>query len=202
MEAEKKLDRLTLISHDKEKNIIANELHENFAQTLAAIKFYIAFAQQSQDQPSHFLQKSKEQISKLINEVRVLTKSIVPTTLENDNYIEIIHELTVQFSQRNNINIQLMFGQNFGVFDKNISFTIFRIIENQLKITISAGAKNIMIEIKKEKGMAILFTDNGNTKKVSFNENDLLRNDTVTRTGILKGKLQPQKKWFKKYCNN
>lgn len=123
MEAEKKLARLTLISHDKEKNIIANELHENFAQKLATIKFYISFAQQSQDQSSHFLQKSKEQISKLINEVRVLTESIVPTTLENDNYIEIIHELTVQFSQRNNINIQLMFGQNFGVFDKNIGFT-------------------------------------------------------------------------------
>lgn len=130
MEAEKKLARLTLISHDKEKNIIANELHENFAQKLATIKFYIAFAQQSQDQSSHFLQKSKEQISKLINEVRVLTESIVPTTLENDNYIEIIHELTVQFSQRNNINIQLIFGQNFGVFDKNIGFTILRIIEN------------------------------------------------------------------------
>ena len=42
--------------------------------------------------------------------------------------------------------------------------------------------------------MAILFTDDGNTKKVSFNENDLLRNDTVTRIGILKGKLEPRKK--------
>ena len=135
---------------------------------MATIKFYIAFAQQSQDQPSHFLQKSKEQISKLINEVRVLTESIVPTTLENDNYIEIIHELTVQFSQRNNINIKLIFGQNFGVFDKNIGFTILRIIENQLKITVRAGAKNIMIEIKKEKEMAILFTDDGNSNEVSF----------------------------------
>lgn len=161
---------------------------------MATIKFYIAFAQQSQDQPSHFLQKSKEQISKLINEVRVLTESIVPTTLENDNYIEIIHELTVQFSQRNNINIKLIFGQNFGVFDKNIGFTILRIIENQLKITVRAGAKNIMIEIKKEKEMHILFTDDGNTKKVSFNENDLLGNDTVTRAVILKGKLEPRKK--------
>ena len=51
--------------------------------------------------------------------------------------------------------------------------------------------------------MAILFTDDGNTKKVSFNENDLLRNDTLTRTGILKGKLEPlRKNGFKKYCNN
>ena len=194
IEAEKKIARLTLISHDKEKSIIANELHENFAQTLAGIKLYIEFAQQSQDQAGHFLQKSKEQISNLIKEVRVLTKSIVPTTLENDNYIDIINELTVQFSKRNNINIQLMFGQNFGAFDKNIGFTMFRIIENQLKISLSAGAKNIVIEIKKGKEMSILFTDDGNTKEVSFDENDLLRNDTVTRTGILKGKLEPRKK--------
>lgn len=51
-----------------------------------------------------------------------------------------------------------------------------------------------MIEIKKEKEMAILFTDDGNSNEVSFDENDLLRNDTVTRTGILKGKLEPRKK--------
>lgn len=57
-----------------------------------------------------------------------------------------------------------------------------------------AAAKNIVIEIKKEKEMSILFTDDGNTKEVGFDENDLLHNDTIITTGTLKNKLEPPKK--------
>ena len=194
LNAEKQITQFNLTTHDKEKGLIAYELHENFAQTLAAIKFYIETAEQSSELSKHFLQKSKENITALIKEVKTFTKTIVPTTLENDNYFTIIQELVHQFGKINTINIELVCNKYFDGFESNIGFAIFRIVENQLKIAHNAHAKNITIEIKKEKNLSILFTDDGTVVKIAARENDILFNNTITRTGILKGKLLTGKK--------
>lgn len=200
VEAEKQIAQLTLTNYDKEKRHIANELQENFAQTLAAIKLYIEFAEQSKEMSSHFLEKSKAYITELIKEVRAFTKTLVPTTMDNDNYIDIIQDMAIQFGKNNNIDIHFFYTKNFGSFDTNTGLAIFRIIENQLQIARNAGAKNITIKIKKGKVLSIVFTDDGVEGSVAFPEKDILFNNTVTRTGILKGKLQIGKDTAGKNC--
>jgi len=190
IEAEKQFAQLTLTNYDKEKSHIANELQENFAQTLAAIKLYIEFAEESKEMSGHFLKKSKGHITELIREVRDLTKTLVPTTMDNDNYIDIIQDMAIQFGKDNNINIQFFYTKNFGSFDTNTGLSIFRIIENQIQIALNSGAKNITIKIKKTKTLSVVFTDDCVTDSLEFREKDILFNNTITRIGILKGKLQ------------
>lgn len=200
IEAEKRIAQLTLTNYDKEKRHIANELQENFAQTLAAIKLYIEFAEQSKEMSGHFLEKSKAYITELIKEVRDFTKTLVPTTMDNDNYIDIIQDMAIQFGKNNNIAIHFFYTKNVGSFDTNTGLAIFRIIENQIQIARNAGAKTITIKIKKRKNLSVVFTDDGVEGSVAFREKDILFTNTITRTGILKGKLQVGKDTAGKNC--
>lgn len=190
--AEKRLAQLAMVSHEKEKGKIAFELHENFAQTLAGIKFYLDFAENSKEKEILIVQKSKEYINGLISDVRVLSKSIVPTTFDNDNYIDIINELAEKFYQETGVSVKIKYSKEFKGFDTTTGLSIFRIIENQLQIAKNANAKNIKIRISQESKISISFRDDGQ-KNVSSYEKELLVNNIITSTEFLKGKLVKDK---------
>ncbi len=84
VEVEKNITRLAITEQESERKYIARELHENFAQTLAAVKLYIEFAEQSKDTSGHFIKKSKDNLVQIIKELRNLSNSMVPTTLEEE----------------------------------------------------------------------------------------------------------------------
>jgi|GEM_PF-7023352 len=84
VEVEKKVTRLVITEQESERKYIARELHENFAQTLAAIKLYIEFAEQSNDKSGLFIQKSKDNLVQIINDLRNLSHSMVSTTLKEE----------------------------------------------------------------------------------------------------------------------
>lgn len=77
VEVEKKITRLVITEQESERKFIAHELHENFAQTLAAIKLYIEFAEQSQETSGPFIQKSKDNLVQMIHDLRNLSNSMV-----------------------------------------------------------------------------------------------------------------------------
>ncbi len=187
--SEKKISQFALTHYEKEKSNIAYELHENFAQTLAGVKLYLDFADTSKDPDGFFVKKSKQVIDDLIRDAKALTRSIVPTTLENDNYLEIINEMADKFGRDNKIFIKVIYDKDVCSLRADMGLTIFRIVENQLKISKGEGAKSIIVEIKNAKGLSILFTDDGNTSEVHSLENDFLYNNNITRTETLNGRL-------------
>ena len=86
LQLEKKITRLLITEQESERKYIAHELHENFAQTLAAIKLNIEFAEQSHDKSGHFIQKSKDNLVQIIRELRNLSNSMVTTKLDEAVY--------------------------------------------------------------------------------------------------------------------
>ncbi len=186
--SEKRHAQLAMVSHEKQKAKIAFELHENFAQTLVGIKFYLDFAENSKEKEILVVQKSKEYINSLISDVRVLSKSIIPTTFDNDNYIDIINELAKKIYKDNGISVTTKYSKDFKGFDRTAGLPIFRIIENQLQIAKNAIAKNVKIKISLESKISISFKDDGQ-KNVSFYEKELLLNNIMTSTEFLNGKL-------------
>jgi len=189
LEYEKKITQLTLINHDNEKSFIANELHENFAQTLTGIKFFIESAEQSNDNRQEFLKKSKENISDLIKQLKVFTKLMLPTTIEYDNYVEVINELIIEFGKNNDVKIKLTFNNKFKFLEAKMGLTMFRIMENHLNIAKESRAKNICIIIEKTIDIFIQISHDGNPATGNKEAKDLLLRNTITRVDILKGRL-------------
>ncbi len=80
--AESKKAALKTKEFNQELKFIAYKMHEDFAQTLAATKLYLEFAEDDQHANKHFLQISKDTIEQVIQKMRVLCKTISPQPLE------------------------------------------------------------------------------------------------------------------------
>lgn len=80
--AESRKAELKTKEFKQELKFIAYKMHEDFAQTLAATKLYLEFAEDDQHANKHFLQISKDTIEQVIQKMRVLCKTISPQPLE------------------------------------------------------------------------------------------------------------------------
>ena len=67
----------------QELKYIAYKMHEDFAQTLAATKLYLEFAEDDQHSNKHFLQISKDTIEQVIQKMRTLCRTIAPHPIES-----------------------------------------------------------------------------------------------------------------------
>lgn len=188
--AERKIAQLNMQAEEEEKSHIATELHENFAQTLAAVNMYLGFAENSKDLADHFIQKSKENITYMIQEVKALSKAITPTTFQNANYVGFIEDHARDFCKKNNIHLYFMHDEDTTGCDHDTGLTLFRIVQSQLKIAKGGKAVCVSIEIKKKKNLTLSFTDDGKNMEDPDTERKLLLKNIITRTELLNGKIK------------
>lgn len=187
--AERKIAQLNMQAEEEEKNHIATELHENFAQNLAAVKMYLAFAESSKDLSDHFIRKSKENISYLIEEVKALSKSITPTTFQSANYVGFIEDHAREFCKKNNLELNFSSDEDTSGCDHETGLTLFRIVQSQLKIAKAGGASYIIIEIEKDKTLKLSITNDGQDMEDPDTERKLLLKNIVHRAELLNGKI-------------
>jgi signal transduction histidine kinase len=184
---EKKIVALTITGQDEEKSFIANELHENFAQTLAATNLYLDFAEHSKGSGADFIKKGKRNILQIIKDLKALSKSMLPSTFENANYMGFIQEMLNEYGQQNNKRISFRHEGRFDCYTSNIGLTLFRIIQYQLKNAHNCGAKKIAIKIKTGKSIQLEFVDDGKTADAFEPERKMLLHHIETRIDIIKG---------------
>ncbi|MCW3093687.1 MAG: sensor histidine kinase [Ferruginibacter sp.] len=186
---EKKIVQLTITRQDEEKSYIANELHENFAQTLAATKLYLDFAEKSKESSADFIKKSKTNILQIIKEIKALSKSMLPSTFQNANYSGFIQEMLNEYGHQHNIKITFRHEGKLDCYDANIGLTLFRIIQYQLKNAHNCGAKKITIKIKTDNVIRLSITDDGKKADAFEPERMMLLHHIETRISIVKGKV-------------
>ncbi|CAN5604344.1 hypothetical protein BH11BAC3_BH11BAC3_16280 [soil metagenome] len=185
--AEKRIAQLIIAENDKKDSLIAYQLHENFAQVLAATRLIIETAENSSDQKSFYLEQSRKNISTLLTQVTSLSKSIVPGTNQNQNYLLLIQDYAMQFGDQNNMNINFDNYDLTQLVDDTIGLNLYRITQNQLTISKNGGAKNISIDVVFDDCILLNYTDDANIESnlnnVSYADNSL------TRLGLIKGEL-------------
>lgn len=195
----KKIAQLTLTGQDEEKSFIANELHENFAQTLAATKLYLDFAEHSKELRPDFIKKSKKNILQIIKEIKALSKSMLPSTFEKTNYLGFIEEMLNEYGNQHNKKILFRHEGKLDCYDAKIGFTLFRVIQYQLKNAYTCGAKKISIKIKTDQVIRLEFLDNGKNVDAYKTERGMLLHHIETRIGIIKGNVNVR---LDKFGNN
>ncbi|MEO6719524.1 MAG: GAF domain-containing protein [Ferruginibacter sp.] len=184
---EKRIVQQTLTEQDEEKEFIANELHENFAQTLAATKLYLDFAEQSKELAPVFIKKCRDNILQIIKEMKALSRSILPTTFQHANYLEFIEEMLAEYGKQNNMAIKFTHKGKLDFYDSNIGLTLFRIIQYQLRNAHNCGAKKIAITIKTDGNIKVSFVDDGKNLHELEPDRKMLLQHINTRIGLVKG---------------
>jgi hypothetical protein len=190
--AEKKVSQLTILESDTKDKRMAYELHENLAQRLTAIKLFLETSEKSKDLRKNLMQKSKDSVTLLIEEVKNLSKSITPTTLKNVDYYSIIQEYAFEFGTLNNIKVK--FGKTISILNNSadIGGNLFRIIQRQLEIAMLSDTQKVLIVITNGTNITLEFSYESNNNKSNSLIEPLI-NNISTRVELLKGTMITKK---------
>jgi signal transduction histidine kinase len=160
---QKQLTQATIDGQEKERTEVGKELHDNIGQQLTTVKLYLDMAKSGAASPSNpeLLDMALKGVSDLINEVRAMSRSLVPPTLRDLGLIDSLHELVSSISRVQVITINLHYeGFEEESLEENKKLMFFRIIQEQLNniikhanatratVSLAATTKAILLQIK------------------------------------------------------
>lgn len=166
-EQKKKQDDITnavIAAQERERENLGKELHDNINQILATAKLYIEYSMQNPASGHEFLGSSKKLILSAVEEIRKLSKSLLPPSLGEVGLKMALQELVESIAIVNKFKIKEHYAFNdSAIQDEELKLTIFRIVQEQLtNILRYAQPRNVLIEIvHNKKNLKLLIKDDG-----------------------------------------
>jgi two-component system sensor histidine kinase UhpB len=143
---------------------MGRELHDNINQILTTTKMYLDMALTEKDISEELIKKSHENISTAIEEIRILSKSLVPPSLGDIGLKEAVQEMVnnLKFSQKIEILLHTS-GLGKHSLSKNAQLMAFRIVQEQMNNVLKyskATKVDIRISVTMEL-LILIIADNG-----------------------------------------
>jgi two-component system sensor histidine kinase UhpB len=164
IETQKLITQITIQTQEQERREIGRELHDNINQILATAKLCVDMAMNDEDVRKELLYKSYENISKAINEIRLLSKNLVPPSLGDIGLKEALLELIANITVSPGLHIRIKANdQHIESLHNNKKLILYRIIQEQMNNIIKhAHATQAEIELKTTRHKAhLIIKDNG-----------------------------------------
>jgi two-component system sensor histidine kinase UhpB len=161
LDRQRQITEATIRAQEKERTELGRELHDNINQILTTSKIYIEMAREEPDIREQVLEKSYQYVSSAIDEIRSLSKSLVPPSLGDIGLKEAIADLIENLNVAQKIQITLKtYGLKDVNLDNDLKLMAYRIIQEQLnnvlkhsksktaEITLSIVRKSLNIIIR------------------------------------------------------
>lgn len=159
MSHQRQLAQATIDGQEKERLEIGKDLHDNIGQQLTTIKLFLDMAKTTAEcKTLDMVNMALRGVSEVINEVRAMSRSLVPPTLKDLGFIDSINDLidSIRFTQ------SLAIDLDYYDFDEdqlpdNKKLALFRIIQEQLNNIIKhARATHVSIILRLTHGNILL----------------------------------------------
>ncbi|MFY7840585.1 MAG: PAS domain S-box protein [Lacibacter sp.] len=153
-----------VFAQEKERAEIGKELHDNIGQLLTTTKLYLEMMKNKQENPEVLIDRSSAHINSIINEVRSLSRSLVPHSLQDLGLIASVNDLLDNFRVLGTLEIKFIAPEALEtIADSNLKLTLYRIIQEKLNnIVRHSDATKIKIEFTVSNEKVFLFAeDNG-----------------------------------------
>jgi signal transduction histidine kinase len=194
IQKQKQLMQATIDGQEKERLEIGKELHDNINQHLTTTRLYLEVVRDKVTGESfEMINLAHKGLSDIINEIRQLSQSLVPTTLGDLGLIESIQDICDSLRRTHTFAIDFYhkhFKEN-GLPD-NLKLMLFRIIQEQVNNIIRHSHAN-MIQIRLQTDaeyIILVITDNGKGFD-SFNYKKGLGLTNITnRAGLFNGQVE------------
>ncbi|WP_276482189.1 PAS domain-containing protein [Paraflavitalea pollutisoli] len=193
IETQKLITQITIQTQEQERREIGRELHDNINQILATAKLCVDMALNDEDIRKELLHKSYDNISRAINEIRALSKNLVPPSLGDiglkEALLEMIENMTVSPELRIRIKAN---DQHIESLSNNKKLILYRIVQEQMNnIVKHARATHAEVELKTSRKKAhLVIKDNG----VGFDPKQKAKgiglNNIVSRVEMQNGNME------------
>ena len=189
---QREITEATIQAQEKERSELGKELHDNINQILSTTKLYIDMALTETDIREELLQKTYRNISSAIEEIRMLSKSLVPPSLGDIGLKEAMSELiaSLNLSQRIQITLKTT-GKEMVNMPDNIKLMAYRIVQEQVN-NIIKHSRATTAEIKlavSRKMFNITVKDNGIGFDVKRKSNGIGLSNITSRAELHNGKV-------------
>lgn len=178
---------------EKERNRLAQDLHDGINGDLAVIKYKI-----SSIEPDKFSKKEKtfydDAISMLDNaveQVRRISHNLAPPSLQNFDLIDAIQQFCSKQNASNSVNISFQYFGNRLSLKKENETAIYRIIQELLNNIIKhANATEALVQLNNhDDKLIITVEDNGQGFDTNNSENGIGLQNIKSRVNYLKANL-------------
>jgi PAS domain S-box-containing protein len=182
-----------IYAQEKEREKIGGELHDNVNQLLASSLLYLNLARNQGNSRADLFEKVNAMVNEAIIEIRKLSHSIIPPSLNASSLIGALENLvdSAHISGVFKVNTDLEEFDESYVPEK-LKLTIYRIAQEQFNNIIKyAGATRVELKLKNKHGdIFFLISDNGK----GFNPKERARGvglmNISTRAALHKGKMK------------
>jgi len=148
---------------EKEREEIGKELHDNINQVLASTKLYLELALGGNlETLGDAISKSYQNVTFIIEEIRRLTKKLVPPSLDT-TLAEAIRDLIDEIQAIAPVKISLVTELDEKSLNENIKLMIYRIVQEQINNILKHAAAS-QVEIKmgaNQEKFDLIISDNG-----------------------------------------
>ncbi len=156
---QRQVAQATIDGQEKERLEMGKELHDNIGQQLTTIKLFLDLAKTTADEKTlDMVNMALRNISDVINEVRSISRSLVPPTLKDLGFIDSVNDLIDSLRSARSVAIEL----DYYEFDEdqlpdNKKLALYRILQEQLNNIIKyAGASQVSIILRLTAGNILL----------------------------------------------
>lgn len=159
MAHQRQLSQATIEGQEKERLEIGKELHDNIGQQLTTVKLFLDMAKATADEKTLLVvNQALRGVSEIINDVRSMSRSLVPPTLKDLGLIDSINDLIESFRSTQSLSIEL----DYFEFDEdqvpdNKKLALYRMLQEQLNnVAKHADARHVSIILRQTPGNILL----------------------------------------------
>jgi two-component system sensor histidine kinase UhpB len=130
---QRQITEATILGQEKERTEIGRELHDNINQILTTTKLYLDLAINEPEIRDEILPKCYNNISNTIEELRMLSKTLVPPSLGDIGIVEAINEMINDIERTGRLKIKFQSrGVESPAMDSQLKLMVFRIVQEQI----------------------------------------------------------------------
>jgi len=168
------LTQKSLAIQEDERRILAQELHDEFGQSITAIKAVLASIEQTKYQDSDMLKSSARTIGtfsdRMYEVARRMMRQLRPAILDEFGLISALQEMIDDWNSRHeDVFCRFEFKGKFGELGEEVNISIYRVIQESLtNIVKHAQATDVTVCLERVEndpsynfGVKLLIKDNG-----------------------------------------
>jgi PAS domain S-box-containing protein len=161
---QKDIMKATLSAEEQQREILGNELHDGVGHILTYTSLFLQMAGNSDKMSPELFGKAQEKVEQALNEVRRISRSLVPPALIDLGLKEAIIELFNQYADIKGMSFDIVTkNHDLTGIDLNAQRNIYRVIQELLNNTIKhSGASEVKLVFKRTtQKLTIYFYNNG-----------------------------------------